>query len=79
MSEFHELFEKIGVIGESIKAVREDMSEIKDDIRNEIKPGIASYQRDRNILIGAGLGISALCGAVFGGIGKAIAKTLGNG
>jgi hypothetical protein len=78
MTSQNDIYEKLGHILASQNAMREDIAELKTDISQSIKPAIESYRKDRNILIGAALTISAIFGSIFGGIGKAIAKTFGS-
>lgn len=79
MADLNDIYEKLGHISAKQTALHEDIAELKSDISLSIKPAIESYRKDRNVLIGAALTVSAIFGSLFGGIGKAIAKAMGGG
>lgn len=78
MADLNDIHLMLGKFGAKLDDIANDISEVKVDIRENIKPPIESYKRDRNILIGAAMGVSAIFGSLFGGIGKAIAKVMGS-
>jgi hypothetical protein len=70
------LHEDIGYIKATMQAVASDVAEIKTDMKEKYDPVVATYHRDRNFIIGACAALSAVVGALFGGVGKAIARAL---
>ena len=70
----NKLYEDIGHIKAMVMNIQQDISEVKEDIKENIYPSISLYSRDRNMIIGGCIAVSALFGAFFGGIGKAIER-----
>ena len=79
MADLNDIHLMLGQFGAKLDNIQNDISEVKIDIRENIKPPIEAYKKDRNVLVGMALAVSAIFGSLFGGIGKAIAKALGGG
>lgn len=72
----NKMHEDIGYIKATMQSVAMDVAEIRSDMKEKYDPVIATYHRDRNFILGACAALSAIVGALFGGVGKAIAKAL---
>lgn len=77
MADLNDIHLMLGQFGAKLDSIHDDISEVKIDIRENIKPPIEAYKKDRNVLVGMALAVSAVFGSLFGGIGKVIAKTIG--
>lgn len=71
MPDFNEIYLMLGEIRSSVKGVQEDVSEMKNDMRENVYPVMEDYKSWKNRLIGVCAVISAGVGAVGAYVGQA--------
>ena len=79
MASINDIHLMLGQMSSKLDGLVDDVAEVKVDIKENVKPALNSYGRDRSFILGICATISAFFGILFGGLGKAIAKAINGG